>query len=68
MQYIYPFLLENFPSDMKALGESKFKTPRCHDDKIPIIVLPEGVTNRISTFNGKKYLHIGEYRRIAPCK
>ena len=52
------FLLENFPSDMKALGESKFRTPRCDDDKIPIIVLPEGVTNGISTFKDKKYLNI----------
>lgn len=58
MQDISLFLLENFPSDMKALGESKFKTPRCHDDKIPIIVLPEGVTNGISTFKDKQYLHI----------
>jgi|APSaa5957512622_1039677.scaffolds.fasta_scaffold01410_14 hypothetical protein len=58
MQDISLFLLENFPSDMKALGESKFKTPRCNDEKIPIIVLPEGVTNGISTFKDKQYLHI----------
>jgi len=58
MQDISLFLLENFPNDMKALGDSKFRTPRCHDDKIPIIVLPECVFNRISTFKDKQYLHI----------
>jgi hypothetical protein len=58
MQDVSVFLLENFPSDMKALGESKFKTPRCIDDKIPVIVLPECVINGISTFKDKQYLHI----------
>jgi hypothetical protein len=58
MQDISLFLLENFPSDMKALGESKFKTPRCNDEKVPIIILPECITNGISTFKDKQYLHI----------
>jgi len=58
MDDISLFLLENFPSDMKVLGESKFKTPRCSDDKIPIIILPECVTSGISTFKDKKYLHV----------
>lgn len=52
------FLLEKFPSDMKALGESKFKTPRCNDDKVPILILPECKTNGISTFKDKQYLNI----------
>lgn len=58
MQDISVFLLENFPSDMKSLGESKFKTPRCNDDKVPILILPECITKGISTFKDKQYLHI----------
>jgi len=58
MQDISLFLLEDFPDDLKALGESKFKTPRCNDDKIPIIILPECVTNGISTFKDKQYLNV----------
>jgi len=52
------FLIEDFPSGLKALGESKFKTPRCSDDKVPIIILPECTTNGISTFKDKQYLNI----------
>lgn len=58
MQDMSLFLVENFPDDMKLIGESKFKTPRCSDDKVPIIVLPECTTSGISTFKDKQYLHI----------
>ncbi len=58
MQDIELFLLEDFPSNLKLLGESKFRTPRCIDDKVPIIVLPECATNGISTFRDKRYLNI----------
>lgn len=58
MQDISLFLVENFPSDLKLIGESKFKTPRCIDDTVPIIILPECVTNGTSTFKEKQYLHI----------
>jgi len=54
MQDIELFLLEDFPSNLKLLGESKFRTPRSIDDKVPIIVLPECATNGISTFRDKR--------------
>lgn len=58
MEDIELFLVEDFPSDLKLLGDSKFKTPRCVDDKVPVIVLPECLTSGVSTFKDKNYLHI----------
>ena len=58
MQDISLFLLEDFPDNLILLGESKFKTPRCCDNKIPIIVLPECCTTGVSTFRDKNYLHL----------
>ena len=58
MQDINPFLIENFPDNIKLHGDSKFKTPRCDDEKVPIIVLPECVTTGISVFGTKEYLHV----------
>ena len=58
MQDLSLFLVENFPNDIKLIGNYKFKTPRCIDDKIPIVILPECITSGISTFKDKRYLHI----------
>lgn len=52
------FLVENFPESLKLHGDSKFKTPRCCDEKIPIIVLPECRTEGLSYFNDKTYLQL----------
>jgi hypothetical protein len=58
MQDVSIFLVENLPDDLKLIGESKFKTPRCTDEKIPIVVFPECTTSGISTFKDKQYLHV----------
>lgn len=55
---IVSYLVEEFPENLKLLGSSKFRTPRCSDDKIPIIILPECTANGLSNFKDKSYLHV----------
>lgn len=58
MENINVFFVEDFPDNVKLFGDSKFKTPRCAEEKIPVMVLPECITNGTSAFKEKKYLHI----------
>ena len=58
MENINLFELQNFPNDMKLYGSSKFRTPRCVDDRVPIIVLPEGTTCGVNTWGNKSYLQV----------
>tara|TARA_Y100001936_G_scaffold249718_1_gene300736 strand:- start:809 stop:1336 length:528 start_codon:yes stop_codon:yes gene_type:complete len=57
MENFHLFELNNFP-ELQLYGNTKFKTPRCLDDKVPILVLPEGVTNGLITFGNKNYLQV----------
>ncbi len=58
MENFHVCLVEDFPTDLLLFGDSKFRTPRCQDEKVPILVLPQCVTNGLSTFRDKTYLHL----------
>ena len=58
MENINLFELQDFPDDMKLYGSSKFRTPRCVDERVPIIVLPECTTCGVSTWGNKSYLQV----------
>lgn len=58
--------IENLPH-LKLWGSSKFKTPRCINEKIPILVLPECNTIGISTFKDKTYLNVSFEKEKIKC-
>lgn len=67
MDDLHVFLVEDFPQNLRLFGESKFRTPRCPDERLPIAVLPECVTNGLATFRDKNYLQV-RLPRDAACK
>jgi hypothetical protein len=58
MEHCNIFNLEYFPDELTVHGDSKFKTPRSYNEKVPIIILPQCIVNCVSTFRHKKYLEI----------
>lgn len=52
----YVFECKDFPLDMHLLGTGNFRSLRIHDEKVPIMVLPEAVSEGLQFFGEKRYL------------